>query len=171
MTILAVDVDYREDVAQAAGVLFQAWSDEKPSQEITVQVSGIHEYVPGQFYRRELPCILALWAKLSPKPAIVVIDGYVYLGEGQQPGLGQHLYEALEKQVAVIGVAKSGYKGVAEACAVVRGKSERPLFVTAVGLDETLAREHIRGMAGSYRLPTLLKRVDQLCRQREQPPF
>ena len=54
--------------------------------------------------------------------------------------------------------------GVAEA--VLRGGSERPLWVTAAGMDPREACARVREMHGAHRIPTLLKRVDALCRGR-----
>ncbi|REM68180.1 endonuclease V, partial [Mycobacterium tuberculosis] len=44
----------------AAGVLLRCWSDAAPSREIVVRVPSVDEYVPGEFFRRELPCIEAV---------------------------------------------------------------------------------------------------------------
>ena len=164
MNILAVDVDYRDDVAVAAGVLFQEWDAGSPQQEITVPCRSVEAYVPGQFYRRELPCILKLLEQLEIPVDIIVIDGFVYLGEEHRPGLGSHLYESLDRQIAVIGVAKSAFKDTPASTALWRGSSNHPLYVTAVGIEEDAARQGIQQMYGRDRLPTLLKQVDRLCR-------
>ncbi len=108
--------------------------------------------------------MLAVLGKLPPFD-VVVIDGYVWLGGPDKPGLGAHLYEALGRQTAVVGVAKTRSKGAENACEVFRGNSKRPLFITAAGLSQDCAAEHIRSMHGLYRIPTLLKRVDELCRR------
>ena len=51
---------------------------------------------------------------------------------------------------------------------VVRGESKKPLLVTSTGdLDE--AARAIATMAGPYRVPHLLKRVDQLVRKAAEP--
>jgi deoxyribonuclease V len=92
-----------------------------------------------------------------------VIDGYVWLGE-DRPGLGAHLYEALDRCVPIIGVAKTRFRCAASA-EVYRGGSRRSLFVSAAGLGAHLAAGCIERMHGPYRLPTLLRRVDQLCRR------
>ena len=47
---------------------------------------------------------------------------------------------------------------------MLRGGGARALWVTAIGLDADEAAERVRRMHGTYRLPTLLKHVDQLCR-------
>ena len=161
--IACVDVDYRNVGAVAACVSFRAWSDGRPAAEFVVQISDVEPYQSGQFYRRELPCILAVLKSLPDLPQVIVIDGYVWLGD-RQPGLGAHLYEALERRVAVIGVAKTRFVRAEPVELVLRGRSRSPLYVTAVGMDLAEAANRIRTMHGSCRIPTLLKRVDQLSR-------
>src|SRR5262245_36607915 len=60
--IAFVDVDYRDDEAAAACVLSAGWADEILAREIVERVRGVEPYVPGQFYKRELPCLLAVLA-------------------------------------------------------------------------------------------------------------
>ena len=124
----------------------------------------VHPYQPGQFSRRELPCLLAVLRELPPV-AVVVVDGYVWLDGVSVAGLGAYLYQALAGNVAVIGVAKTRFAGAGAAVEVVRGRSTRPLFITAVGMSAQRAAEHVRSMHGSNRIPMLLKRADSLCRQ------
>ncbi len=162
--LACVDVDYRERGAVAACVLFKAWTGDRSVAEVVKEIVQVEPYQPGQFYRRELPCLLAVLAEVPELPTVILIDGYVWLGEGR-PGLGAHLYEALGRQVAVIGVAKTRFAG-AQAELVRRGGSQRPLYVSAAGMDRSLASQLVEAMHGPYRLPTLLRRVDQLCRRR-----
>lgn len=162
--IACLDVDYREAAAYAAGIAFHDWSDAAPATEKVVPVVGIHSYQPGQFFRRELPCLLAVLREL-PLVGVVVVDGYVWLDGVSVPGLGAHLYQALEGKDAVIGVAKTRFAGAGAAAAVLRGCSTRPLFITAVGMSAQKAAQHVRSMHGPNRLPTLLKRVDSLARR------
>jgi deoxyribonuclease V len=96
---------------------------------------------------------------------VVIIDGYVWLGGGNKPGLGAHLFQVLGERIPVVGVAKTRLKGADSACEVVRGRSTRPLFITAAGISADRAVQHIRSMHGPYRIPTLLKRADVLCRK------
>ncbi len=96
---------------------------------------------------------------------VVVVDGYVWLDGVSVAGLGAHLYQALAGKVAVIGVAKRRFAGAGAAVEVVRGRSIRPLFITAAGMSAQTAAEHVRSMHGPNRIPTLLKRVDSLCRR------
>jgi deoxyribonuclease V len=162
-----VDVDYRGDDARAACVLFRDWADGVAAEELVATVQGVAPYVPGQFARRELPCLLAVLGRVAPPLELVVVDGYVWLGELARPGMGAQLYEALGRQVPVIGVAKSPFAGAGFAVPVVRGvNGTSPLYVTAVGLEAAEAARHVLAMHGPYRLPTLLKRADALCRAR-----
>ena len=163
--ILVVDVDYRQDKAVAAGVVLRDWKDEKPVKEITTTCDVVHDYVPGEFYRRELPCLLKLLEQVDIELKAIVIDGYVHLGKGRSPGLGHYLFDALDKQIAVIGVAKTPFMDTPASTEIRRGASQRPLYVTAAGMHETEAKQCIQVMYGRDRIPTLLKRVDQLCRK------
>lgn len=164
--IVAVDVGYREREVVAAAVGFVDWSSAEPVTEVVVYTDAPPApYEPGRFYRRELPHLVGVLALLAPRDAqldAIVIDGYVWLGRGN-PGLGAHLHRTLGQTTPVVGVAKTAYAG-ASAIEVVRGASARPLYVTAAGIDATTAAEHVLAMAGAHRIPTLLKRVDQLAR-------
>lgn len=162
--LACVDVDYRDDVTVAACVLFREWGDASESAHHVDLGPPAAAYEPGQFYRRELPHLLRVLA-LVPEPLeAIVVDGYVWLGQ-DKPGLGAHLYEALGRAVPVIGVAKTSFHSSDVALPVLRGQSQRPLFVTAVGLSAPTAAEHVQRMHGPSRLPTLLGRVDRLCRE------
>ena len=162
--ILVMDVDYRHDKAVAAGVVLRAWQDAVPFLEIVTDCELLHDYVPGEFYRRELPCLLKLLEKVNVKLNAIVIDGYVDLGEEGTPGLGRFLYEALDKQIVVIGVAKTAFKQTPSSTEIIRGTSQRPLYVTAAGMEEATAKQYIQAMHGQDRIPTILKKVDRLCR-------
>jgi deoxyribonuclease V len=165
MVKACVDVDYREDQAIAACVLFHDWADSAPAQQIVEHVQGIAPYVPGQFYKRELPCLLAVLHKVSASLDLVVIDGYVWLVDECHPGLGAHLHEALGRRVPVIGVAKTRFASAVLAVPILRGETAtRPLFVTAAGMDVNEAARCVQGMHGPHRLPTLIKLADMLCR-------
>ena len=85
------------------------------------------------------------------------------LAEGEIEAL-QPKSEALERQIAVIGVGKTRFLRAEPVELVLRRRSRSPLYVTAVGLDLAEAASRIRAMHGPYRIPTLLKRADQLSR-------
>jgi deoxyribonuclease V len=164
--MICVDVDYRGDHAIAAGVLFHAWADETPVREIVERIDGIEPYTPGQFFRRELPCLRGLLARVGEPIDLVIVDGYVWLGDETRPGLGGHLYEALGRTTPVVGVAKTCFRSATLAVAVRRGeRAKRPLLVTAAGIGVEEAARHVESMHGSHRVPTLLKRVDSVCRE------
>jgi deoxyribonuclease V len=164
--LVAVDVDYRAAEAVTACVGFRAWTDAAPAVELVVRVPGAAAaYQPGAFFRRELPAVLVAIRRLTIPPAIVVVDGYVWLGPGVA-GLGARLYDALGRRVAVVGVAKRPFAGAAaDARAILRGASLDPLYVTAIGTSPDDAATGVRAMHGAHRLPALLKRADQLARQ------
>lgn len=162
---VCLDVGYRADAVVAACVGFHEWTDAEPALEKTVRADGAAAaYEPGQFWRRELPYLLDVLARLDATPATVIVDGYVWLGVSR-PGLGAHLYEALERRAAVVGVAKTRFHGAdGAAVPVLRGESKEPLFVSAAGMSVDDAARAIAQMAGPHRVPTLLKRVDRLSR-------
>jgi deoxyribonuclease V len=161
--LACLDVDYRPEVTVAACVLFWDWTDAAEASHLVERGPPAEPYEPGQFFRRELPHLLEVLAAVREPLETVVIDGYVWLGE-ERPGLGAHLYEALGRRVPVVGVAKTAFHSSGLALPVLRGQSQRPLFVTAVGMDASAAAEHVRRMHGASRIPTLLGRVDRLCR-------
>ena len=121
--------------------------------------------MPGEFYRRELPCLLKLLEQVNIKLDVILIDGYVRLGKDRLPGLGSYLYNALNKQIPVIGVAKNAFKDTPANMEIRRGKSERPLYVSAIAMDEAEAKRYIQVMYGPDRIPAMLKRVDRLSRE------
>ena len=162
--LACVDVDYREREAVAACVLFRGWGDAAPAAEKVERIAAVESYQPGQFYKRELPCLLAVLEPVRDQVEVVVVDGYVWLDAQQTAGLGGHLYESLGRTIPVIGVAKTRFQS-APAAAVKRGQSGRPLYVTVAGIDLPVAAVHIQGMHGEHRIPTLLKRADRICRE------
>jgi deoxyribonuclease V len=160
--LACVDVDYRDDHALAACVLFESWTDDRSAGTHREVIAPVQPYQSGKFYQRELPCLLAVLAKVCQPLETVVVDGYVWLDDAQSPGLGGHLHAALG--LPVIGVAKTRFPRATAAKPVLRGDSQRPLYVTAAGLEVETAARHVQSMHGTYRLPTLLKLVDRLCR-------
>jgi deoxyribonuclease V len=162
--LASLDVDYRDEGAVAAGVMFGDWTDDRPSFETTILIDRVLPYEPGQFYRRELPCLLAVLETLDPQPEVIIIDGYVWLGDEGDPGLGAHLHRAIQGKGAVVGVAKTRFLKARVVEEIYRGASRSPLYVTSVGMDLSEAARQVRRMHGPHRIPTLLKRVDRLCR-------
>ena len=120
--------------------------------------------MPGAFYRRELPCLLALLDRLAAPPSCILVDGHATLGAAAKPGLGAVLFDALGGGIPVVGIAKTAYRGTPAEAEVLRGRSIRPLYVTSVGMDASVARDGVRQMHGASRIPTLLRLADQFCR-------
>lgn len=162
--LLAVDVFYSGETAAVAGLTFARWEDANPIRILQSTLKTPSEYLPGEFYRRELPCLLTLIESFQLLPEIIVIDGFVYLDGREQPGLGKRLFDALDGRAAVIGVAKSPFHGISQECEVYRGQSNRPLYVTSAGIALAAAKTHIASMHGTHRMPTLLKRIDAASR-------
>ena len=162
MKFLAIDVDYRGGNARVAGVLFSDWNNKAKTYESTV--SGVGDYISGEFYKRELPCILSLIKEHELSPDCIFVDGYVHLDEGK-PGLGWHLFEALNKEVIVIGVAKNPRGNAMKENEVFRGDSKKPLYITSEGIELNRAKKIVEDMDGPFRIPKLIKLADTLCRQ------
>lgn len=162
----ALDVYYVGDAAKAVCLLFRDWPDEKPAALFQTQLTMTAGYVPGQFYKRELPCLMAVLQQVELSTIdCLIVDGFVHLDDNNTYGLGGYLYEALQQKIPVIGVAKrkfhSNKNNMTE---VKRGSSKQPLYITAVGISLTDAARSIQRMAGEYRMPALLKQLDQLTK-------
>lgn len=172
--IAFLDVAYTDTVARSACVLAEAWTDEAPADELVTEVDGVLPYQPGNFYLRELPPLLQVLSRVPLPLDVIVVDGYVWVDD--KPGLGARLRAALvgspHGHAAVVGAAKTRWhsgagaplRGEQRVVGVWRGKSVKPLYVTAVGVDVEVAAGWIRGMYGKSRLPTLLRWVDRLSR-------
>ena len=161
------DVGYNENAAQVACVTFDRWDAPVASKEIVQHVADVQPYVSGKFFQRELPGLLSILQNLSLRPEVVIIDGYVWLDDKGRKGLGAYVFEALAETIPIIGVAKTRFATTTNAIEVRRGSSNRPLYVSAAGMDQATAAECIRRMHGENRIPTLLKLADQLSRVRK----
>jgi deoxyribonuclease V len=130
-------------------------------EERTVHLADVAPYQPGAFFTRELPAVRAVLAGTGPVD-LLVVDGYVHLDPSGRRGLGAYAHD--EFAVPVVGVAKSAFRTATHAVPVLRGEATKPLFVTAIGIAEADAARLVREMAGPYRLPDALRRVDALSR-------
>ncbi len=159
-----VDVSYTADVARAACLVAARWSDAEPIEVQHASLSPVAPYAPGRFYERELPPVLQVLGQVRTDFKVIVVDGYVVLDGQGSPGLGAHLWQYFDGRYAVIGVAKTSYRRSTFAATVLRGQSERALFVTAIGMDQTEAARLVTAMHGEHRLPTLLGLADHHAR-------
>jgi deoxyribonuclease V len=158
----AVDVLYPDEGgARAALVVAADPAYSSIVEEHVTTLPSVAGYQPGQFYVRELPAIRAVLASTGPLD-LLIVDGYVDLDPQGRPGLGAHVHSALS--IPVIGVAKTAFRTASHAIAVRRGQALKPLYVTAAGLEPVDAAALIQAMAGRFRRPDALRRVDQLTR-------
>jgi len=163
----AVDVHYPADEgARAALVLADDPTFARIVGERVAWLDTVAAYQPGSFYTRELPAVQAVLAG-APPLRLLVVDGYCDLDPIGRPGLGRHVHEAIG--IPVIGVAKTSFHTASHAVTVRRGAATRPLFVTACGLRIEEAARIVTSMAGPYRLPDALRRVDTLARGHAAP--
>ncbi|MDW7694019.1 endonuclease V [Flammeovirgaceae bacterium SG7u.111] len=163
--ILCLDVQYSEEKAFIAGGLFEKWTDANFLSLAKTIYEEPQAYESGKFYKRELPCLLKLIGELETLPSLIVIDGYCFLSSKEDKGLGSYLFDALDQKTPIVGVAKNSFKRSKAAIEIYRGQSEKPLFVTAVGIETNQVAEKVKNMHGEYRIPTLLKLVDSAVRE------
>lgn len=165
MRFLAIDVAYDDEArtARAAGISWCGFSATEAEFEVVIPLFAVAPYEPGAFYRRELPCALAVLSAARQAgfaPDVLIVDGYASFA-ADRPALGSHLHAACG--LPVIGVAKTRF-ATAWHLEVRRGHSARPLYVTAVEFPVESAAAGVAAMAGEHRLPTLLKRLDGLSK-------
>lgn len=158
----AADVHYpAAGGATAALVIAEDLAFATVVAEHTAGLAEVAPYRPGAFFARELPALRAVLAVAGPID-LLVVDGYVDLDPEGRPGLGAHAHAAFA--IPVIGVAKTAFRSASQAIEVRRGGASKPLYVTSAGIPAGEAADLVRQMAGAYRLPDALRRVDQLAR-------
>ena len=165
--IAAFDVYYYANKAKAVGIVFDHWTAQTPTDILVEYITPIANYEPGAFYKRELPCLLALINQLELNNInAIIVDGYVLLDDTGKFGLGAHLHEALQQKIPIIGVAKTKFlQNTQYVREVFRGQSINPLYISAIGIDIDQAAQNIQNMFGIYRIPTQLKHLDTLTKQ------
>lgn len=171
---LAVDVQYEGEVAFVCGVSFSSPIQERPDNVYYTELKVPDCYVPGEFYKRELPCIVKLLEEHDLSPGVIIVDGYTYLDNTKTFGLGAKLsayFSEKGKEVLTIGVAKNPRKNTPKQWQIYRGNSTKPLFVSALGMNNEFAINVISNMAGEHRIPKLLKLADTLCRRSAKGEF
>lgn len=164
--ILAFDSYYYLNKAKTVCISFNNWSDNSDYSIYSEVKEGVEEYTPGEFYKREMPCILSLLEKIDKQDIeAIIVDGFVYLDDDFKLGLGGYLYKALDEQIPIIGVAKTNFATIVNLKKTLyRGDSKKPLYITSIGVDIDTATENIRSMSGKYRMPSLLKELDRLTK-------
>ena len=175
--IVAFDTYYYNGFSYTVGGVFKSWGDEKASYFVTSKRTCIDsEYISGELYKRELPCIMQCLKMMNiDEIETIIVDGFVWLSENGKTltkGLGAMLQEAIFKlygrKKTIVGVAKNRYHVEIPECVVLeRGlESKKPLFITC---SETCFSEfyasQIKVMHGDYRIPNILKSVDMKTRE------
>lgn len=162
--IACFDVYYKNDQAKACCIVFKTVPAEKIFSTYCQVIEPVSDYISGEFYRRELPCILRVYEKIREDIDLIIIDGFVTL-KNDKKGLGAHLFESLDKKLPVIGVAKTYFRGCENYVEIYRGKSSKPLYISSIGIDLNYSAEFVKNLNGIYRIPDILKKVDQLSRK------
>ncbi|WP_433830740.1 endonuclease V [Flavobacterium anhuiense] len=165
--ILAFDTYYYDQKAKTICLEFAEWNEDKNFKIHSETIDNVEEYIPGEFYKRELPCILSLLKQIDLSTIdVIVVDGFVYLDDENKYGLGGYLYEKLNKEIPIIGVAKTNFASIERnKKALFRGDSKKPLYITSIGIDLDEAYQKVASMAGEFRFPTLLKELDRLTKE------
>lgn len=165
--ILAFDTYYYDQKAKTICLEFGEWNEDKNFKIHSETIDNVEEYIPGEFYKRELPCILSLLKQIDLSTIdVIVVDGFVYLDDENKYGLGGYLYEKLNKEIPIIGVAKTNFASIERnKKALFRGDSKKPLYITSIGIDLDEAYQKVASMAGEFRFPTLLKELDRLTKE------
>lgn len=170
MIYLILDVYYQnitdnKTIAKAAGIRFGGIDKHHVFNEYKIDICDVKPYQSGQFYQREMPCLLALIEQINEPFDVIIIDGYVYLDGVVQAGLGKHLYDNLSAKKPIVGIAKTHFYGMSQDFAVYRGVSKHPLYVTCIDFDINIAKELVQYLQGCYRMPDVVTMVDKLTRR------
>ena len=170
MIYLILDVHYKESqetdaiTATVAGIRFEGIKQSHILSEYTIEVNEVAPYESGQFYKREMPCLLALINQIDEPFDVIIIDGYVFLDGVSKAGLGKYLYDNLDNKKPIIGIAKNHFYDITEDHAVWKGISKQPLYVTSIGIEVENAKKIVSKMDGNHRIPKMVAYVDKLGR-------
>lgn len=81
------DVYYYRDYARACCLVFEIEPRERILSRYSATVKPVHDYIPGELYRRELPGILKVYGRVKEKIGLAIVDGFVY--RKRQKGVGR----------------------------------------------------------------------------------
>lgn len=169
MIYLILDVYYKEfnnnTIATVAGIRFSGIEKHHILNEYKTTIYNVESYQPGQFYKREMPCLVTLIEKIQESFDVIIIDGYVYLDKWQKAGLGKHLYDNLSVKKPIIGIAKTHFYDIPQDYAVYHGISKNPLYVTCIDFNISVSKNLVKNLQGNHRIPDIIKMVDKLTRQ------
>ena len=178
MKKLAIDSYYYSDTnCYSVGVVFNYWNSKKPDYILESTVSEFAPYIPGQFYKRELPGILSIIHQVNLNEFdTIILDGFTNLIDSSLnplPGLGEKLDEELEitnrHGLSIIGVAKSLFgKSDTISLPLYRGQAKTPLWISVSSgsdIDLATAKNYIKSMYGNSKLPDILKFLDKYTKR------
>lgn len=179
MKKLAVDSYYYSDVdCYTVGIIFNEWQDYDVENIIDCHTKNFEKYIPGQFYKRELPGILQLLKQIDlTEFDTIIVDGYVWLNDNNNnthEGLGKKLYDKIclnYPNINVIGIAKSLFGNKSKYTTVFRGHSKNPLYITSSDNSDNAYADYVKKMKGKYRIPKLLKLLDKETKKYKDNPI
>lgn len=172
---------WREATSSAAVVVFDYHTLE-PLEVVTASMPSPFPYVPGLLSFREIPVLLAAFAKLTAEVDLVMVDGHGY-AHPRRMGIASHL--GLMLDLATIGCAKKRLTGYYDEPAnevgaytelidtrskprevigrVLRTRiGVKPMFISAGHrMDLDTALDHVLWCASGYRLPEPTRRAHQ----------
>jgi deoxyribonuclease V len=165
---LSTDVAYHNGIGYGIGLVFNKFTDDVADGVIEVIVPDVGDYIPGEFYKRELKVLVAIYKeyiKIYKKPPLLIfIDAYVNLGD--KIGCGQYFAEDIDNASVIVGIAKNAYTPADSICEkVLRGDSIKPLFVTSTIISKEAAAVVVKKLHGKHRFPTLIKKTDMLTKE------
>ena len=182
-TIAGVDVAYSKDETHLVGAVVVLDAQSLAIQTISYAEERVSfPYVPGLFSFRELPSLLAAFAKLEALPDLVVCDGQG-IAHPRRFGLACHL--GLMLDIPTLGCAKKRFIGEFSEPAAPRGASSdliedgeivgkvlrtqtqiKPVFVS-VGHRISLASacDWVLKLTPHYRLPETTRTADHAVRE------
>ena len=182
-TIAGVDVAYSKDETHLVGAVVVLDAQSLAIQTISYAEERVSfPYVPGLFSFRELPSLLAAFAKLEALPDLVVCDGQG-IAHPRRLGLACHL--GLMLDIPTLGCAKKRFIGEFSEPAAQRGASSdliedgeivgkvlrtqaqiKPVFVS-VGHRISLASacDWVLKLTPHYRLPETTRTADHAVRE------
>lgn len=169
MIYLILDVHYIElekvTNASVAGIRFTGENQNTILNKYRITFNNVAPYHSGQFYKREMPCLIDLINQINEPFDVIIIDSFVYLDGLVKAGLGKHLYDNLHDKKPIIGIAKNSFLGITEKYEVYRGESKHPLYVTTEDYDLNNAKLFVKNLEGKFRIPSIVQKVDKLSRE------
>ena len=174
--IVAFDTYYYNGFSHTVGGVFENWTDKEVKYFVTSKRECRDaEYIPGQLYKRELPCIMQCLNMLDlDEIDTIIVDSFVWLttnGSDLIPGLGMRLANKLYSEydrndITIVGIAKTSYHfTIPTSVEIKRGESKSPLYITCSNVDATKKYASlVEKMYGANRLPDIIKAVDSKTR-------